>query len=1337
MATKLKSTRAGQRGATTKLLQKFEERWETEETRDTNELETLLETLKEKQELIRELDRKILDDATEEDIEKEILEGDEYNFNLDSKIRKFRKLLLAQTSALNASAQSFTEPSNFSQTVNSVHNFTENSHIQGYHPSFVNSYLSGNSANFHKLPKIDLPKFDGSVLEWQSFWDSFDSAIHSNSTLSEVQKFNYLKSLLEGEASNTIAGFALTHTNYVEAVDLLHERFGQRHRIIQSYMQALLDMPTPRNTLANLRCFYDRIESYVRGLEALGQNQETYGSLLVPVILNKLPSEMRRNLTREHGSTNWMLSDLRRGIYKELNIMEAGSDSFLDATEDSSATAAFYTRTSSYVRRAKDGDGRQKSVQCAYCTETHFANECTKYRDRDARMDIVKRGRLCFNCLGKHRVADCKSKSNCRKCNKRHHTSLCNYEHDERAQQRQDDNRCVIEQSNNAGKFETSVFHSSSYRSHPNVLLKTAVAPVSFRALTTDANILFDEGAQRSFISRNLANKLELKPTGTETISLSGFGDAAKETKFQRLDTATLKLRTIYDNDISVDVLIVPEIAAPLKSYVHTASKLPYLRNLRLAHAVTEDDTFRIELLIGADQYWNIVEDEVIRGEGPTAVKSKVGYLLSGPVNGERSHSNASVMKVLVSHKTEEVDIEKFWKIETTGTEKLDKEMPYQQEFHLEYEKSSIRYHDNRYYVKLPWKEDHPTLPLNQNNAYRRTIGVIRRLEKEPEMLKAYGEVIAEQERRGFIERVDSELPNDKKVHFIPHFPVKKDSTTTPIRIVYDCSCRETPDAFSLNDCLMNIPPNLNEIAAILLRFRLNEFAVTTDIEKAFLNVGLEEEDRDVTRFFWFNNPTDATGQLVNYRFKSVLFGATCSPFILNAVLMKHLKESASTLTERLTKDLYVDNIISSFPSENEVINFYNRTRPLFANAGFNLRSWASNSDILEEHAKKDNVLDNNKDVKILGLKWNVEDDTLSFTKHEVGDTSENITTKRDVLKQSSKIYDPLGIISPVTVKAKMFIQGLWKQGLDWDEKLSPELMEQWTKISDDTKEAVSLKIQRKYIPGNQSNTTLHIFTDASAKAYGACAYIVAGNQSSLIMAKNRIATLKTITMPKLELMGSLIGARLLNYIEENINVSNAFLWTDSQIVLNWLETTKPLGTFVRNRVQEIKEIAGKYTWKYCPTTSNPADLLSRGTDYSKLLQNDLWLKGPSWITDESKWPVWNRKDTHILANVTEAGKSTDMEDQMEEETSVDSDKHEREISKIIDISRYSTYKRLLNVTSYVLRFLHNCKRIERRTGPLDVAEIEESSLKWIRDTQHKHFQEIVGDLQRTGSSKH
>lgn len=211
------------------------------------------------------------------------------------------------------------------------------------------------------------------------------------------------------------------------------------------------------------------------------------------------------------------------------------------------------------------------------------------------------------------------------------------------------------------------------------------------------------------------------------------------------------------------------------------------------------------------------MEDDIIRGNGITAIKSKLGYLLSGPVYGTKLHSiDSSMMNVMVSHKLEEQDLEKFWQIEAIGTEKIDEELP-MQDFQLSYEKNSIQFHDNRYHVKLPWKENHPTLPLNKNKAYQRTINVIDRLKKEPELLFKYGEIIAEQERRGFIEKIHSKLPNDRKVHFIPHFPVKKDSVTTPIRIVYDCSYHETLNAASLNDCLKNIPPQLNSIASILL----------------------------------------------------------------------------------------------------------------------------------------------------------------------------------------------------------------------------------------------------------------------------------------------------------------------------------------------------------------------------------------------------------------------------------------------------------------------------------------------------------------------------------------
>ncbi|XP_062606698.1 uncharacterized protein LOC134268455 [Saccostrea cucullata] len=843
MTSKLKAVRAGQRSAVTRLLKRLDE-----ENADAEEIEAILETLTDKQEILRDLDEKILTETAEEDIEREILE---------------------------------------------------------------------------------------------MCWSGSHSGIHSNNTLTEVQKFNYLKSLVAEEASNTISGFALTHANYNRTIELLHERFGQKHKITQSYMQALLDLPTPKNNLTSLRHFHDQVETYVRGLESYGQAQDTYGSLLVPVILNKLPTEIRKNLAREHGSTDWLLGDLRNSLYRELEILEAGAG--IDATEPS-ATSTFYTHSKASHKQVQHNfSPRKPQVCCAYCKETHYSNDCEKFKNCTDRMRIVKRDKLCFNCLGRHRVTDCQSKSNCKICKKRHHTSLCS-------------NREVVKsnkesipslQAKNTERAETSVMHSSSHRDQPNVLLQTAVAPVTSGKMTTDAYILFDEGAQRSFISRSLADKIELTPTGYENINILGFGESGKEKGVQKLQTAVVKVQTIQREDIPVKVLVVPEIAAPIKTHVENAAKLSYLRNLRLAHPVAQEEAFQIELLIGADQYWNLVEDKIIRGKGPTAIKSKLGYLLSGPLYGSQSHVleyNTSMMNVMVSHKMEEHNIEKFWQIEAIGTEKEYEESS-NQNFQLSYEKDSIRFQGNRCnHVKLPWKEDHPALPLNKNKASRRTVGVINRLKLEPEMLIKYGEIVAEQEKRGFIEKIDSELPTNRKVHFIPHFPVKKDSATTPVRIVYDCS-------------------------------------LTTDIEKAFLNVGLEEEDRDVTRFFWFDEPTNPNGTLVDYRFKSILFGATCSPFILNAVLMKHLKENASTWTQKLTENLYVDNIISSFPTENELISFYNCSRTLFAKAGFNLRSWGSNSELLQEHAKKDGVFDKDSVVKVLGMKWNVKEDILTFAK--------------------------------------------------------------------------------------------------------------------------------------------------------------------------------------------------------------------------------------------------------------------------------------------------------------------------------------------------------------------
>ena len=183
---------------------------------------------------------------------------------------------------------------------------------------------------------------------------------------------------------------------------------------------------------------------------------------------------------------------------------------------------------------------------------------------------------------------------------------------------------------------------------------------------------------------------------------------------------------------------------------------------------------------------------------------------------------------------------------------------------------------------------------------------------------------------------------DSRTCHYIPHHGVTKESSTTPLRVVYDCSCRKTSDHPSLNNCLTTGPPLLNELNAILIRFHQLKYGLAADIEKAFLNIVLDEEDCDVTRFFWLSDPNDPTSIFNVYWFKRILFGASSSPFILNATLDKHFKQFSDPVAERICEDIHVDDLVSGAQDDDGAVSFYTKARSLMTPGGFNLRSWTS-----------------------------------------------------------------------------------------------------------------------------------------------------------------------------------------------------------------------------------------------------------------------------------------------------------------------------------------------------------------------------------------------------------
>ena len=576
----------------------------------------------------------------------------------------------------------------------------------------------------------------------------------------------------------------------MNAVTILHDRFGQTHKLVAAHMQALLEVTGPSNTLNSLRTFHDTINSHSRGLSSLGKSEDTYGDLLVPIILNKLPKETRQNLARDTATAEWTFSQLMAAILKEITILEASSSSSSSSSSHKSiSTSAFVVGSKPRVNKGQD-KGPQA---CAYCKGPHAAHQCTTVVDHQKRIEVVRQNHLCFNCLGRHKVSQCTSKFHCRHCKRKHHTSLCNGESRADIQTQVAPPTVAVPQQGPATATPvTSYFTPVSNRSSV-CLLKTALATVVSGSTRISANILFDEGAQRSFICSELASKLRVVPDTTTQVALSSFG--ANSPSLQTLEVTTIQIQTLDGDRIPVSVLVVPQIATPLQnSCALQLDKLPYLRGLKLANPVSDELEFPVSILIGADHYWSFVQDHIIRGDGPTAQQSRLGYLLSGPFPSPTVQVSTSALLQLTTPADQRFDPQQMWSIEAAGTNSdLDSDT-----FLRVYQSSHItQMPDGTYTAKFPWKEDKPHLPSNLAICTRRTKSLVTKLRRHPELLKLYHSIIKEQERRGFIEQVD-DTSNTYDVHYLSHHAVKKDSQTTPIRVVYDCSCRESAQAASL-----------------------------------------------------------------------------------------------------------------------------------------------------------------------------------------------------------------------------------------------------------------------------------------------------------------------------------------------------------------------------------------------------------------------------------------------------------------------------------------------------------------------------------------------------------
>lgn len=396
------------------------------------------------------------------------------------------------------------------------------------------------------------------------------------------------------------------------------------------------------------------------------------------------------------------------------------------------------------------------------------------------------------------------------------------------------------------------------------------------------------------------------------------------------------------------------------------------------------------------------------------------------------------------------------------------------------------------------------------------------------------------------------------------------------------------------------------------------------------------------------------------------------------------------------------------------------------------MRKWRSNSEQLTSNISNDGENANlvefakNEKAKTLGLTWICDSDCFGFN---IQGAISNRITKRTVLSAIGQIFDPLGLLSACIIIAKILLQRLWQNKLLWDETLPVELMNTWLKFKEALPALNECEIPRRVICSNPTSIELHAFSDASENAYGASIYIRSsdGNGNTwvrLLCAKSKVAPLKSLTVPRLELCGALTLARVVNKVKGalKINFDSCTFWTDSTIVLGWLGTEPNLlKSFVSNRIAEIQNLSKDSTWRHISTKDNPADLLSRGVQPNQLKDCSLWWNGPSWLSlNNAEWPNSNFQVENLpeLRPVKHAF-----------------------IAKHVwhfPFERFSTLKKLIRCVAYLKRFSENCRvpPAQRRHTPLNVTELD-TSLKYIlKMAQREMFRDELQILGKEGSIK-
>lgn len=1248
--------------------------------------------------------------------------------------------------------------------------------------TMLETFTATNQRLVSGLSKQSLPKchpdiFEGEVTLFHPWKRAFKAMI-DEADVTPAQEMNYLRNFTGGEVQNVVDNYRKRHHADLSVVleELwreLERRFGNTAAITNALLERLTEKAAfAEKDLKGLQTFADLCGdvssqlSYLPGLSCLN-----YPNVIRPIV-EKLPSFLRAKWEKEIVTHAVKNNDAYPGFDKFASMVQRQS-----ATKNHPNVQASGVQTGKKAileqpprRVLKTTSEEQEPKRCQFHDRTgHSLSECKAFNEKttEEKSEWILKERLCFRCFDAGHVAkDCNADVTCATCNSNRHPTLLHKEKPEQELKSACTSICRT-----GGTSCSKIVLVDVYLNNRPEELHRAYAIV-------------DDQSNASMISPELADKLNVNSPPERYLLSTCSGE--KMVNYGRRATGvtiaankgTFELPTLIEcSQIPGDKSEIPtrEIANRFDHLKEIADELPPFNH----HA-------KVHLLIGRDAPELLKVRAFKNGPrgAPWAQRLDLGWTISGQVCLNRigkpfhvstkctsvsNNPNDMNSKMQVSPCPNHFTVKESLGGTTTKiiegnvyhTTPLDNEvdMSVEDRKFLEIMENSIhKNNEGNWEMPLPFRSKDVKLPNNKTQAESRLAGLLKLLRRKPQMEKDYFEFMAKILKKGHAVPATTTQPESRDdngdVWYLPHFGVYHPRKPTQIRVVFDSSAEFR--GVSLNKELLTGPDLANTLFGVLLRFRHHETAAICDVEQMFHSFKVDPKHRSFLRFLWFKN-NDPSEEIIEYHMTVHLFGNGPSPAIATFGLRKTAldgeEEYGKDTAKFIHRNFYVDDGLVSCTTPHEAINLVKNAQAVLATANIRLHKVISNSvEVMEalpadDRAKDVKDLDLRKDTlpsqRTLGVQWNLQEDKFTF-KVSIPDKP---FTRRGVLSVVNSIYDPIGLAVPVTLKGKLLLQKIVSMGktlnndrLGWDDPLPEDYRQQWQSWKDALPELEKSSLPRCLHPkkfGQIARAEVHAFSDASEDAIGVAVYLRVVNDhakvhTTFLFGQSKVAPIKPTSIPRLELCGAVLATQAVRKVlaEIDMEIHEVTFYTDSKVVLGYIQNeNRRFHTYVANRIQVIRSVSYPKQWKFVNTSTNPADLATRGTEAGKLGET-AWLKGPEFLQQTSLTPAAN--DEVALAEHdpevrTIASKSTSVTHLQSARFSRFSSWSSLRRAMAVLIAKAREIKKIRNESTDA-----GCKKDERVSLRQSVTELDKATTLLIKTMQEEEFSEELKSLSST-----